>query len=50
MTKRLMAVLVALAFASPFLLAGCNTIQGAGKDVESAGKAVKEEAREHKTY
>ena len=50
MMTRLMLVFVALAFASPVLLTGCNTIQGAGKDVESAGKAVKNEAKEHKTY
>lgn len=29
-------------------LSGCNTIAGAGKDVEQGGKAVKDEANEHK--
>ena len=29
-------------------LTGCNTIEGAGKDIERGGKAVKDEAREHK--
>jgi entericidin B len=29
-------------------LTGCNTIAGAGKDVEQGGKAVKDEANEHK--
>jgi entericidin B len=29
-------------------LTGCNTIAGAGKDVEEGGKAVKDEANEHK--
>jgi entericidin B len=29
-------------------LTGCNTIAGAGKDVEQGGKAIKDEANEHK--
>jgi predicted small secreted protein len=29
-------------------LTGCNTIAGAGKDAEQGGKAVKDEANEHK--
>ena len=41
MFKKFMLVFVALSFASPILLTGCNTVEGAGKDVESAGKAVK---------
>lgn len=27
-----------------FLLAGCNTIEGMGKDVEAGGEAVQEKA------
>ncbi len=30
---------------SAFSLAGCNTIEGVGKDVESVGETVAEEAR-----
>ena len=30
------------------MLAGCNTVEGAGKDVAHAGKEVSEEANEHK--
>ena len=30
-------------------LAGCNTMEGAGKDVERGGKAIKDEAREQKS-
>lgn len=33
-------VSVALA-ASMLLVAGCNTVKGAGEDIQSAGKAVK---------
>lgn len=29
-------------------LSGCNTVAGAGKDIEQGGKAVKDEANEHK--
>ena len=30
------------------ILTGCNTVAGAGKDIEQGGKAVKDEANEHK--
>jgi len=29
---------------------GCNTIAGAGKDIEKGGGAIKDEANEHKNY
>jgi predicted small secreted protein len=29
-------------------LSGCNTVEGAGKDVSKAGHEVSEEAKEHK--
>jgi len=29
-------------------LAGCNTIEGAGTDIQQGGKAIKDEAREQK--
>jgi predicted small secreted protein len=50
MMKKLMLVLVALTIGSPVLLTGCNTVQGAGKDVEKAGNKIQEEAVEHKKY
>lgn len=28
-------------------LTGCNTVEGAGKDIEKGGKAIKDEASEH---
>ena len=28
-------------------LSGCNTMEGAGKDIEKGGKAIKDEASEH---
>ncbi len=30
------------------LLAGCNTVEGAGKDIENAGGAIKRKARKEK--
>ncbi len=50
MVKKLLASLlptlfVAGAFAT---LAGCNTVEGAGKDIEQGGKAIKDEARERR--
>ena len=32
------------------MLSACNTIEGAGKDVQAGGKAIKDEAQEHKSY
>jgi len=50
MLKKLMLVLVALSIGSPVLLTGCNTMQGAGRDIEKAGNKIQEEAQEHKRY
>ncbi len=49
MIARIVLLLAALSLGSISLTA-CNTIQGAGKDVEKAGMKVQEEAKEHKTY
>jgi len=50
MISKLIAPLVAaLFFAGLFgTLAGCNTIEGAGTDIQQGGKAIKDEAREQK--
>jgi entericidin B len=45
MFKKLIFCLAALAAVS---LTACNTIQGAGKDVERGGQKVQEEAKEVK--
>lgn len=42
---------IALCLASVYLavvVSGCNTIEGAGKDVSAGGKKVQEEAKETK--
>jgi predicted small secreted protein len=48
MIKRIFAPLLAALFFASFFgtLAGCNTVAGAGQDIEQGGRAVKEEARE----
>ena len=50
--KRFIALALAATFALPSfaLLSGCNTVEGAGKDIQAGSSKVKEEAREHKKY
>jgi predicted small secreted protein len=43
-----LATLFALSFA--LALAGCNTVQGAGKDIQKAGSAVEGAAAKKKDY
>jgi predicted small secreted protein len=40
---RTVAALLALSFA--FALAGCNTVKGAGQDIQKAGSAIEDAAR-----
>lgn len=42
------AGLVALVLASTLTLIGCNTTEGAGKDIESLGEGIKDTARDAK--
>jgi predicted small secreted protein len=41
MARKLLAALI---LGSSMLVAACNTVEGAGKDVQSAGKAVEKAA------
>ena len=41
----LTSIYLAAAFGA---LSGCNTVEGAGKDIEAGGKKLKDEAREQK--
>ncbi len=52
MTKRIVASLLAALFLVSLFgtLAGCNTMEGMGKDIEQGGKAIKNEARELPSY
>jgi predicted small secreted protein len=48
--KILSTTLIGAFIASTFAVAGCNTVQGAGKDVEKGGEKIQKEAAEHKKY
>ena len=50
--KRMIALVLAATFALPSfaLLSGCNTVEGAGKDIQKGGEKIKEEAKENKKY
>jgi len=52
MIKRIFALLLATLFlaGAAATLTGCNTVEGAGKDIQQGGKAIKDEATEHKNY
>ena len=52
MIRRILAILLATLFlAGAFgTLAGCNTMEGAGKDISAGGNAIRNEAQEHKRY
>jgi predicted small secreted protein len=41
-------IVVLAALAVSFVVSACNTVEGAGKDVSSAGKAVSETAQDAK--
>ena len=40
-----MTTLISLAVLASVLLAGCNTIKGAGKDVQKVGEVVEDAAK-----
>lgn len=47
--KTFVSLLATLFFAGTIaVLTGCNTVEGAGKDIEKGGKAIKDEAAEKK--
>jgi len=48
MTRKLVTLLSLLGFA--LALAGCYTVEGAGKDVKAAGQKIEKEADKNKTY
>ena len=50
MIKRILGLLLATLFlaGTAVTLTGCNTVEGAGKDIEQGGKAIKDEANEHR--
>lgn len=50
MIKRVFGLILAALFlaGTAVTLSGCNTVEGAGKDIQQGGKAIKDEANEHK--
>jgi len=47
MARKLLAVLMALALVGPLsAISGCNTVAGAGKDIERGGEKVQDGARD----
>jgi predicted small secreted protein len=47
MTRKILAVLVMLGmFGTLSTLSGCNTVAGAGKDIERGGEAVHDTAKD----
>jgi len=50
MFKKISVSLLATLFLAGSLaaLTGCNTVEGAGKDIQAGGKAIKDEAAEQK--
>ncbi len=52
MLKNIFSLLLATIFlaGTAATLTGCNTVEGAGKDIQQGGKAIKDEAKEHKNY
>jgi predicted small secreted protein len=49
MTTKIILLIFSLALGSS-ALTGCNTVQGAGQDIEKAGSKLSDEAQEHKKY
>ena len=50
MFKRIFASLIAMLMliGATASLSACNTVEGAGKDIQQGGKAIKDEANEQK--
>lgn len=50
MIRRILASLLATVFIVGAIstLAGCNTMEGAGADIQRGGRAIQDEAREQK--
>ncbi|HEX7271114.1 MAG TPA: entericidin A/B family lipoprotein [Casimicrobiaceae bacterium] len=47
MLKQILFCLMSIA---SLALSACNTVEGAGRDVQSAGEKIQSEAQEHKKY
>jgi predicted small secreted protein len=51
MNRKMVALLALVGFAIAALaVAGCNTVEGVGKDVKAGGQAIEKAADKNKTY
>jgi predicted small secreted protein len=51
MNRKMVALLSLIGFAIAALaVAGCNTVEGVGKDVKAGGQAIEKAADKNKTY
>jgi predicted small secreted protein len=51
MNRKMVALLSLVGFAIAALaVAGCNTVEGVGKDVKAGGQAIEKAADKNKTY
>ena len=41
-------IMTAMVMALSFVVTGCNTVEGVGRDIERGGEKIQGEAREHK--
>ncbi|TMG85388.1 MAG: entericidin A/B family lipoprotein [Betaproteobacteria bacterium] len=48
MAEKIVALLLLIGFAVG--IAGCNTVEGMGKDVKAGGQAIEKAADKNKTY
>jgi len=46
--EKVMKATIAMLVAAAFLIGGCNTIAGAGKDIEAGGEKVQDAAKDVK--
>ena len=49
MTSKILLLVLSLSLGSA-ILAGCNTVQGAGEDISKGGQKIQQEAQEHTRY
>jgi predicted small secreted protein len=47
MFKKIVLMVAVMSLAAPVLLTGCNTVEGAGKDIKKVGGEIQEEAAKH---
>lgn len=49
MTSKILLLVLSVSLGST-ILAGCNTVAGAGQDISKGGQKIEQEAQEHKRY